>query len=315
MVLASAIAITSSRESLPVLHATVAAALRAAVAPGMVDVVVNGNPVLARALADEFQRGERELPARIGLRIWSLPCGDKAHALNRYLADIWPVSQLAFLVDGYVRPHVEACARITEALAARPEALGATGVPTKGYGARRLRAEMLARGGIHGNFCAVRGEVMSQLRAVAYRLPLGLYRTDSTLAATLNFALDPARHDWDPLRVLVHPEVSWDLDIAPWWHWRELRVQFKRRLRQGQGVLENRAVRHHLAVHKRLPQDMPATAAELVQVWLDEAPVEAQALLRTSPLAAYGLKRLKQPRDWSDAAVPPGLLYDSGTPA
>lgn len=307
----AAIAILSSRESLPTLVATANAGLRALDASSVLDVVINGNPALAEDFAAYCSREVAMYSAASPIRVWSVACGDKAHAWNRYLADIWPDSEIAYFVDGYARLNPDACRLLGSAMREQPGALGGSGVPSVGRTAGRLRRQMLAEGGFHGNFCAIRGDVMASLRAASYRLPLGLYRTDSTLAACLRFGLDPSRHEWDPTRILVHPDASWVVDEKPWWRWGEVRAQFRRVLRQGQGALENRAVRHHLAVQRRLPQDLPATAAGLVSTWLDEAPEEARALLRRDRIAAHALGKLQRPRDWSSADLPVRKLLDT----
>lgn len=305
----SSIAIFSARESAARLMTTVKTAIQAAVDSCVIDVVVNGN----RALADEFAQSLNSLkPAceakGADLRIWFVTCGDKAHAWNTYLHEIWPESEVAFFVDGYVSLWPDACSLLGGALLAKKDVSAGTGVPTCGRTAARLRAQMLREGGIHGNFYAIKRDTMRLLRQRGYRLPLGIYRTDPTLAAAINFKLDPAENTWDPTQILVHPDVSWNTDPRAWWRLAELKSQYKRMLRQGQGRLENVAVRDHLAVRRQSPETMPSTAAELVLDWCARNPAAAKRMARFSYPVRHALHELSAPRDWSAKDKPAELF-------
>ena len=56
-------------------------------------------------------------------------------------------------------------------------------------------------------------------------------------------------------------------------------------------MLENRAVRQHLAVERRKPEALPRTAHTLVMDWVEQHPGEARALFRRHPLAWLAYRR------------------------
>lgn len=262
-------------------------------------MVVNGNPAHAETVANALAARARRATL-ITLRVWSLALGDKANAFNVYLHDLRPETEGATVfVDGYVRVHDHALRALDLAFEEKPEALAASGVPTRGFSAQPLRRTMLREGGIHGNLFALRAATVDLMRRRGYRLPLGLYRTDATLGAALAFGMDPARHPWDPQRyIAVSANATWDIDPQRWWHPAVWRQQWRRRQRQAQGDLENRAVSYCYAQCAMPIEALPSTARELVGLWVDAQPNEASAYLNSSRIRR-AFEALQAPRDWS----------------
>ncbi|MEN3976094.1 hypothetical protein [Emcibacter sp. SYSU 3D8] len=309
------VAVLSARETPEVLHGTVRAAIEAS--RGMAtccDVVVNGpSAVTAHLLRDRLEQ-DGALPPGMMVRIFHLPVADKAHAWNEYVHSLWPGSALAFFIDGYARVLPDALASIRRSLGDDPDILGGTGVPTHSRSALRLRDQMLRSGGIHGNLYALRGWVMAHFRDTGFRLPVGIYRTDSTVGSVVKFRLDPARHEWNERRMHVDPGATWTVAVAAGSPFGVARGQFGRMLRQAQGMLENRAVRQHLAVDRRKPEALPETARELVLNWVDRHGGEARTLFRHHPLAYLAYRRFPLwpvPRHGSDP-VAIGQWPDNG---
>ena len=181
-----AVSIYAARETLAVLEQTVMCAMRSAadMNNAVVDVLVNGNPSLARELADSAPLLAM-VPRSVRLRIWSFSIGDKAFTWSEYVHRIAPQAAISVFVDGYARVDEGAFASLEKTLAASPSALAVTGVPRYGRSARRLADEMRCEGGLHGNLYALGWRAMSQLQSLNFRLPMGLYRTDSALGAAL----------------------------------------------------------------------------------------------------------------------------------
>jgi len=302
------VVIFTARESAPVLAACVRAALLACRGRRFViDILVNGNRALAEAGASLLAGLDGVGPDDL-LRLWHVPLGDKAGAWNHYVHRLWPGADTAFFIDGYVEVAPDALLRLHRALLAAPAALAASGVPTAGRSAGALRRGMLEHGGIHGNLYALPAAAMAAMRDAPFRLPLGLYRTDALIGAALMYRLAPARHLWDNLNIVVDAGATWSVRQAPAWSPGVLREQFRRRLRQAQGALENRAARDHLSVRRLAPALLAATAAELVAAWIAARPAAARRLFLLQPLAWLAARRLRQPRDWSAAQRPPELL-------
>lgn len=305
-----AIAIFAKREAATTVSAATSAALKATRANSVIDVLVNGNPTLASQIARLGPTGTLS-PASI--RVWSIPLGDKAHAWNLYVHEIWPAADTTFFVDGYVFVRADALHRLALALSAAPVALAATGVPSSGYSAASLRSQMVSHGGIHGNLYALKRAAMQELRRRSFRLPLGIYRTDPVLGAALAFGLDPSRHVWEPKKYIsVVVEATWTVDYQPWW--RRAHAQARRVLRQAQGVIENLAVRHFFSRERRPPERLPPTVNDLASEWQRLCPAEARRLLWAHPLAWLVAHKLSKPKDWSGATEPAVLLSPPRNP-
>jgi hypothetical protein len=300
------VAIIASRETPATLVRCIRAAVRACGDHfAIIDVLVNGNRDLAIG-AGKFLTAEEAANTKV--RIWSISANDKAHTWNEYVHRLWSPGRTVFFIDGYAEVRPGSLAALAQRLDDTPDALGATGVPTSGRSAAKLRGQMLKSGGIHGNLHAIRSEAMAALRERGVKLPLGLYRTDSLIGAVLMFQLDPAVHKWEPWRVAVEPNALWDVQGMSKLTLKDILAQAKRMLRQAQGDLENRAVREHMAIKRLPPQQLPTTTNSLVNGWLSSHPKQARALFLKRPASYYAARKLRQERDWSAAAVVPELM-------
>ena len=301
------VAIFTARETPETLAETIAAAeVACADVPSTIDIIVNGNRVLAETIAASLERGPLSGPR---LRVWFIALGDKSHAWNQYIETIAPESDVAFFIDGYARLVPDSLRSIEQVFADQPEAWAASGVPTVGRSAKRLRGRMQSEGGIHGNLYALRGSVLAMLKARGFRYPLGMYRNDPLLGAVVCFSADPGAHRWNAKRLAVVPAATWTNETLRWTRWSSVVTQWKRMQRQAQGALENAAVRQHLALDRLSPESLPRTAAELVARWRATHPDEALALLR-HPLRRHAARQLALRRDWSLAEHAPQILLD-----
>lgn len=301
------IAIFAARETLPDLLLTLEAALSAVSKPAVIDLLINGNETLAIAVSEHLASNSSG-NGMSTVRVWSITLGDKAHAWNQYVHSIWPCGKVTFFMDGYVQPDRNALKLLDASLLASSQALGATGVPRIGRSAQYLRKVMIQQGGIHGNLFCLSQETIRRIRNVGFKLPLGIYRTDATLAAALMFNLDPAHNEWDSTRIQVQPDASWSTRKRDWWRFSDLKDQAKRIMRQTQGTLENRAVRQHMAISRRSPAELPDTVAELVFDWIKNNPLDAHEVAKGNMFYKYTLKKLGHSRNWQAADIPPQLM-------
>lgn len=301
-----AVAIFTARETLPVLSATVRAALAACAGrQATIDVLINGNHALAADFADV---AATMATAGCTLRVWSIAAPDKAHTWNEYIHRIWDTGGLTFFIDGYARIRPDALAAIERRLDSAPDAMAASGVPTSGRSATRLREAMLRSGGIHGNLYALKAGSMELIRSAGFRMPLGLYRTDPMLGAVLCYKLDPVRHEWKGGTVVAVADATWDVDGISELSYKKLVAYFKRRLRQAVGTLESRALREHMTIKRLPPQLLPVTAQDMINQWLREQPEQARKMFLKDPSCLYAARQLRAPRDWSAAHIAPLLL-------
>jgi hypothetical protein len=272
-----------------------------------VDVLVNGNRALAQSLAQRV-RQERS-PEHVTLRVWDIPVPDKAYTWNLFVHDLWPHADRTYFVDGYAQVLSNALSEIDRHLSNAPQhVLLASGVPTHGRSSHRLRAQMLREGGVHGNLYAMPATTMRALRERQFRLPVGLYRTDATLGAALAYGLHPADNEWDMTRLLAVSSATWSYEPKPAYSPRVVITEARRRLRQARGLLENRAVRQHLAVARKPVGELPGTAKDLILDWVRHQPWEARRLFIRNPLswlAARGVEKEVPP----PILKPPALLF------
>lgn len=277
-----------------------------------IDVLVNGNRLLAEEAA-EFVSNLPGVARSDAVRLWFVPLGDKAHTWNEYVHQIGPRNATTFFVDGYAEVRPDAFALIDEGIMNSPDALGATGVPTCGRSAKSLREEMINDGGIHGNMYALSADAMNEIQKTGFRLPLGLYRTDPLIGAVLMFRFAPSKFSWDRSRILVHPQATWFVKQDSIWSSGKLIGQFKRRMRQAQGRLENRAVREHLSIGRRAPETIERTINGLINQWIAAQPAQAARLFWVHPLTYLAAHKMKQEKDWSGAEAPAQLLAVSNS--
>ena len=308
-----AIVIFACRESVETLTRTVSAALIDASNTAVVDILVNGNSELAEKFAARLEQLVQQ-PRVASVRVWSIPYGDKANAWNQYIHQIWDGQEIAFFVDGYIRLNPDAVTLLGEEVATRTDVLGGTGLPCMGRSGLVLRAHMLKHGGLHGNFCCIKGSAISQLKQRQIALPIGLYRVDSLIGALLNYDLHPERRDWNSKRIFAHPTASWQTDSKHWWRLSDIKAKLKQMLRQSRGILENLAVKDHFVVLKQLPETLPSTATELVQRWVARHPEQVRAMVRRNPFVIGALAHSRKSNEVAAADLMPKLVKNSRQP-
>lgn len=303
-----AVAVLASREHPGELLDTVQALHVASIKPTVIDVLVNGNRQLATFVCTSLHGlGDRD--PGVQTRVWFFALGDKANTWNQYVHGVWPGGALTFFVDGYARVAANALELLERTLSSYESALAATGIPSLGRSAPRLRRMALQEGYLHGNLFVLRRTVMDELRIRGIRLPLGLYGYDGLIGAMLAFGLDPSQHEWNMAqRVAVSLEATWTHDEKKWWRVADVKAHIHRIRKQALRQLVVSAVRDFFAVQKRLPEQLPRTLAELVIAWANQRPDELRTLLVRSPLSGSALAELKKLRDWSAADRPPELL-------
>jgi hypothetical protein len=298
------VAVFTAREDRSTLERTVRAASLAAAhfKAAVIDVLVNGNPVLAEA----FRGSAHDLPGNVALRLWSFSKPDKANTWNVYVHSVVPDVALSFFVDGYAAVDVNSLVDMHAAFSGNPQALAISGVQSMGPSAKTLLRRQLSAGGICGNLYALPAETIRRIRSSSFRMPLGIYRTDPSLGAALCFNLDPSQNDWNPARLLTVPSAGFQYRAPRPWRFADWRALLRRRLRQARGMLESRALRQHFEVDRRSPSELPSTAFDLVTRWCDSQQAECRQLLRRSPIVKLAYRQLLKDG-------PPSFSTDAGT--
>ena len=304
-----AISVYASREDVNTLATAVASI--ASASEGLhvrIDVVVNGADGLANALAallgSDPQAGGTELA------VWSLRLGDKAHAWNEYLHRISPKAETFVFMDGYAVMAKGAIASLVQALASSNQALAATGRPLSGRSAANIASQMQQRGGLHGNLFALKTSMVDELRRIGFRLPLGQYRGDSALSGVAALGANVLPRAYLPTeRLLFVDGARWRHRPLRWWRLGDLRSQYRRMLRQKQGLIENAAFSDLFHDRGSPFEEMPRTVEQLVAGFVQRCPAKAASMARSDRYVRRLLLQLAHPRDWSLAACEPVLVH------
>jgi len=288
-----AISAIASRESPAVLGETLARCIKAARlqnAPVLINILVNGNPELFDQIVDSSSTICAHASETTDVNICHFERGDKSSTINEYIYSFYDTAHLHILIDGYVWVHPDTLSKIAQAYASDPF-LAATGVPSQGRSAKKVREQMLREGGLHGNMCILANESLKRMVSHSFKVPAFLYRSDGLLGAIINFNFSPASNAWNAKAVRVIPELTWSIPRNPLFHPKALIAYFKRRLRQLQGDIENRAIKRLLAQQKIAIAGLPDTTYALCAEQLHRESFSPLSYL-LSPLRGYTQSRL-----------------------
>lgn len=236
----------------------------------VINVLINGNQVL-------FEQMKQKSSAIFDSSLCStvyfyfFPFGDKANTWNQYFHLIGPNAKFHVFIDGYVFIHCDTFEKIAKEYE-NDEFVAATGIPTIGRSAKTLRAAMLEHGGIHGNLCVFTDSVKNNICEYSFFIPVGLYRTDSLIAAIVNFNFCPKENKWNSKKVRVISSLTWDIEPNNYFSLSFALTHYKRLKRQIQGQFENRAIRDLLAVQKIEIGDLPIDVETLLAGYLKDNP-------------------------------------------
>jgi len=244
--------------------ASVAAAI--GTRPGLITLLLNGSTDCSEAAA---------LAARAGLgvelQIFTIPHADKSNAINVFLHELRTNAGLYAFVDGSVTIGREAIAAAEARLAACPDALAASGVAGNGRTETRTNRAAVERGGIlRGQFFALRPAFVERMVAGGIRLPVGLYRGDGLIGSMAAHDLDAQGKAWDNGRVIGVADAVFDIDALSMLSAGDLRRQFRRKIRQMRGKVENAAIRQIVYAHGYAA--LPAYADDMIEEFLARNP-------------------------------------------
>lgn len=262
------LAIFSSRESSAELAKTIDSAIAAAPVNSVIDILINGNPALSRAIVSHLSKDDLQ-PCHT-IRVWHIPAADKANAWNQHIHSICDLDRDCFYIDGYVQLKRDAITKIQETLASHPGALGSSGAPSTGWSAKAITATMKADGGFHGNLCAITANALAQMRKAGIRIPIGMYRVDALMGAFLSFGLANTNRRWSPKEhVPVTLDATWHCRSKKWYSLQDINAWLSRRERQIRGKVENAAIKQ-LLVHEGIRlEDIPRDVAQLSRNWVN----------------------------------------------
>jgi hypothetical protein len=303
------VTVFSSRESASQLQKAVLSCRAACGAySAVIDVIINGNAGLATELCKNLASSILVKNPGPAIKVWHIALGDKAHAWNTYIHDLWPGGSATFFVDGYVEVYENSFEKLAAALATHPHARAATGMNVMGRSADRDAKFQIEISGINGNLYCLSREAVLQVREKGFRLPLGIYRTDPTLESCLKFDFDPSANAWNKDRVMVMTDVTYKRPVLSPWKSADWIVHWRRMVRQAQGDVEQQALKTFFATDKKCPPELPKTVEDLLRQWIGRFPGRWRRMVLTNPLRLLAVRRACQPRDWAQSFIPPALI-------
>jgi glycosyltransferase involved in cell wall biosynthesis len=263
------------------------ASVSAAIGPrrGLITVIVNGS-------TDGSEIAAKEASAVIGtpVQVFSIDAGDKANAINSFLydRDMRADARMYFFVDGYTILYPGALEAMADCLAANPVALGASGVATNGRNEYRSTRHIVEVGGVlRGQFYGLKPDFVRRLVDAGFRLPVGLYRGDGLLGSMLAHNLDPLGQPWMNSRTIGVADAKFEIDALSIFSLRDLRRQFRRKVRQMRGLLENKAIGK--LIYAKGYAALPRFADDMIREFLANNPLPAVSLIER-PFMALALR-------------------------
>jgi len=228
-----------------------------------------GTTIIANGTTDaSIQRATVALQAaNLPGRIYFIPHADKSNAINQSFYALRQPARLHVYIDAYAVMAPDSFNGFTTVLARHQEAVAATGVAGNGRTMKAATEETLLYGGrLHGQLHAFRPSFLDRLTEAGLRLPVGLYRGDGLLGSMACHDLDALRNPWENHRVKGTAEAVYLIPELSPFHPRDIVRQFRRKIRQMRGRMENAAMT--ALIYSQGFAALPASADDLLADWL-----------------------------------------------
>ena len=254
----------------------------------LITVIVNGSTDGSLAAARNSM-----LMTRNNTVIETMPFANKSHAINAFIHKFAVRARLFFCVDGYVVVQPGALLAMADAVSGDINAVAASGQSVNGRSEAALSASTLLVGGeIRGGLYCLDPAFVSGMRSAGIRLPVGLYRGDSLLAAMARHNLDATKPaQWS--RVLGVPQATYEIDSLSLFKLTDIRRHFWRKVRQMRGRIENLALTE--IIYSKGFRALPANADQMILDYLDHHPLPKIAMLER-PFMALALRQVRPER-------------------
>lgn len=237
------------------------------------------------------------------LKMYRTHTADKANALNQFIYTLREPARMYVFVDGYVRIGSGALQSLDECLATHPYAMAATGVALNGRTMHLKTQETLEQGGVlHGQLHALRPEFLDRMVKKDIRLPIGTYSGDGLMGALANHNLDALGQTWDNRRIVGVSDATYEIAALSLFRPRDLQRQFRRKVRQMRGKLQNQAMKEIIYQHGF--GALPANADALVRDYIAAHGVPAVSFM-DQPFMALALRQIRAAREFDPAGLVP----------
>lgn len=271
----------------------------------LITLIVNGSSDDSAALALDAAR-RRGIP----IAVYTIAHGDKANAINQFFYTLREPARCYFFIDAYVKIGGTALVTLETCLAARPDAIAATGVAANGRTMVRDTELTLTEGSrLHGQLHALRPDFIDRLVAKGLRLPIGLYYGDGLVGSMALHNLDPLHNDWEQQRIAGSPAATYEIPVLSPFRARDLRRQFQRKVRQMRGRLENLAIRS--IVYEHGYEGLPEFAEDMVTAYLAHHGLPIVSVM-DRPFQTLALRQIHAAHRADPALLEPVLLRRLG---
>ena len=250
-----------------------------------ITVIANGSRDRSIACAAETLAAEK-----LAGRIYGIAYGDKSNAINHSFYALRQNAQLHVFVDAYAIIAPESLTGFAAVLSGHKDAVAATGVAGNGRTMQAATEETLRDGGrLHGQLHAFRPAFLDRLTSAGLRLPIGLYRGDGLLGSMACHDLDALHTPWDGHRIKGTMEAVYEIPRLSPWRPGDVARQFRRKVRQMRGRLENAAIRS--IIYERGFAALPQHADEMIRAFLS-AGGAVEAFGADRPFMGLALRQL-----------------------
>ena len=248
----------------------------------LVTLILNGSTDASEAIA-------RATNIAADLRIYRIRQADKSNAINRFFYELREPAKLYICVDAYVTISPGAVGAFEQRIAGCPTAFVATGVAGNGRSEPKSNRQTIEQGGvIHGQLYALRPEFVQRIVDAGIRLPLALYRGDGLIGSMACLDLDPLASTWTNARLVGTAGALFEIDALSVLKLRDLRRQFRRKIRQMRGVLENAAIKR--VIQRGGYGALPDDADDMIRTDLADNPIPASSVI-DRPFLALALRQ------------------------
>ncbi len=252
----------------------------------LVTVVLNGSD------DDSLEVARAASPAGLPIEIVEIPFRDKSNAINQFIYKLRVPARVYAGVDGNAVIGASTFHAMEERLRSAPHAMAVTGVAANGRTMRKMGAQALRTGGVlHGQLHALRPEFLDQMTARGLRLPVGLYRGDGLLGSMAAHDFAPLSTPWDDSRVAAETRATFTLPSLSLLNRSDVDRLFRRRVRQMQGVMENKAIA--AVIYRSGYEALPEHVTDLIRAYL-EVHGAPQVSLLEAPFQRLALTQLEK---------------------
>lgn len=188
------------------------------------------------------ERAREAVGGRSNVVVHDIAVGGKSRTWNHFVHALLSGEEDAVIfLDGDAEIVSGSIDALGAALAARPDAHAAAGMPVNGRSVEFYRESLRTERGLFGDLYALSGCFVAAIRARGLRLPEDLVGDDGLVAAWAHTDLGRDA-DWELERVLACEEAGFRCEAVSLWRPSTLRMQYRRMINYSVRHFQNRII-------------------------------------------------------------------------